>query len=134
MLGNFSFGDYFKQDAIPWAWEFITSKDWLAIDPTRLLVTIYHTDEEAFALWKDVVGVPVERIVRIGDNKGAEYASDNFWTMGDTGPAGRAPRFFTTTAPTFPVARRARRMKTAIAGSKSGTWCSCSSSATPTAA
>ena len=64
MLGNFSFGDYFKQDAIPWAWEFITSKDWLGIDPSRLLVTIYHTDEEAHALWKDVVGVPADRIVR----------------------------------------------------------------------
>lgn len=94
MLGNFSFGDYFKQDAIPWAWEFITSKDWLGIDPARLLVTIYHTDEEAYALWKDVVGVPADRIVRIGDNKGAEYASDNFWTMGDTGPCGPCTEIF----------------------------------------
>lgn len=94
MLGNFSFGDYFKQYAIPWAWEFITSKDWLGIDASRLLVTIYHTDEEAYALWKDVVGVPADRIVRIGDNKGAEYASDNFWTMGDTGPCGPCTEIF----------------------------------------
>jgi alanyl-tRNA synthetase len=94
MLGNFSFGDYFKQDAIPWAWEFITSKDWLGIDPARLLVTVYHTDDEAYAIWKDVVGVPAERIVRIGDNKGAPYASDNFWTMGDTGPCGPCTEIF----------------------------------------
>ena len=94
MLGNFSFGDYFKADAIPWAWEFITSPDWLGIDPGRLLVTVYHTDEEAYSLWKETVGVPAERIVRIGDNKGAPYASDNFWTMGDTGPCGPCTEIF----------------------------------------
>ena len=94
MLGNFSFGDYFKADAIPWAWEFITSPDWLGIDPQRLLVTVYHNDDEAYALWKDTVGVPAERIVRIGDNKGAPYASDNFWTMGDTGPCGPCTEIF----------------------------------------
>ena len=94
MLGNFSFGDYFKADAIPWAWEFITSRDWLGIDPSRLLVTVYHTDDEAYGLWKDTVGVPAERIVRIGDNKGAPYASDNFWTMGETGPCGPCTEIF----------------------------------------
>jgi alanyl-tRNA synthetase len=94
MLGNFSFGDYFKKEAIPWAWEFITSKDWLGIEPARLLVTVYHTDDEAYAIWKDVVGLPAERIVRIGDNKGAPYASDNFWTMGDTGPCGPCTEIF----------------------------------------
>ena len=77
MLGNFSFGDYFKADAIPWAWEFITSPDWLGIDPGRLLVTVYHTDEEAYSLWKETVGVPAERIVvplsRLSDPRG-QYA------------------------------------------------------------
>jgi alanyl-tRNA synthetase len=76
MLGNFSFGDYFKDDAIRYGWEFVTGKQWLGIDPARLLVTVYHTDDEAFALWKKV-GVPESRIVRIGDNKGAKFASDN---------------------------------------------------------
>jgi alanyl-tRNA synthetase len=94
MLGNFSFGDYFKADAIRFAWEFITSKDWLGIDPSRLLVTIYHTDDEAYALWHDTIGLPSERIIRIGDNKGAPYASDNFWAMGDTGPCGPCTEIF----------------------------------------
>src|SRR5689334_835267 len=74
MLGNFSFGDYFKADAIRFGWEFVTAKDWLGIDPSRLLVTVYHTDDEAHDLWKKI-GVPERRIVRIGDNKGAQYAS-----------------------------------------------------------
>src|SRR5215204_3064442 len=78
MLGNFSFGDYFKDDAIRFGWEFVTGKGWLGVDPGRLLVTVYHTDDEAHALWKKI-GVPESRIVRIGDNKGAQYASDNFW-------------------------------------------------------
>ena len=94
MLGNFSFGDYFKKDAIAYAWEFITSQDWLGIDRNRLLVTVYHEDDEAYAIWKDQVGVPAERIVRIGDNKGARYASDNFWAMGDTGPCGPCTEIF----------------------------------------
>jgi alanyl-tRNA synthetase (EC 6.1.1.7) len=138
MLGNFSFGDYFKKDAIHFAWEFITGEQWLGIDRRRLLVTVYHTDDEAYQIWRDEIGVPADRIVRIGDNKGAAYASDNFWSMGDTGPAARAPRSSTTTTPTAarasPAARRVRRTRTATAGSRSGTWCSCSSSATPTAA
>ncbi|WP_028080650.1 alanine--tRNA ligase [Solimonas soli] len=94
MLGNFSFGDYFKPDAIAYAWEFITSPAWLGIDKSRLLVTVYHEDDEAYGIWKDRIGVPTERIVRIGDNKGARYASDNFWAMGDTGPCGPCTEIF----------------------------------------
>jgi alanyl-tRNA synthetase len=93
MLGNFSFGDYFKPDAIRFGWEFVTGKQWLGIDPKRLLVTVYHTDDEAFSIWKKV-GVPESRIVRIGDNKGAKFASDNFWAMGDTGPCGPCTEMF----------------------------------------
>ena len=78
MLGNFSFGDYFKRDAIAYAWEFLTSPAWLNIPQDKLWVTVYATDDEAYNLWKDEVGVPAERIIRIGDNKGAPYASDNF--------------------------------------------------------
>ncbi|MGH8504497.1 MAG: alanine--tRNA ligase, partial [Stenotrophobium sp.] len=94
MLGNFSFGDYFKKDAIHFAWDFITSKQWLGIDKNRLLVTVYHTDDEAYDLWHKEIGLPPERIVRIGDNKGAKYASDNFWAMGDTGPCGPCTEIF----------------------------------------
>lgn len=94
MLGNFSFGDYFKQDAIAYAWEFLTSPKWLAIPKERLWVTVYATDDEAYGLWKDQIGVPAERIIRIGDNKGAKYASDNFWAMGDTGPCGPCTEIF----------------------------------------
>ncbi|HEY0973573.1 MAG TPA: alanine--tRNA ligase [Solimonas sp.] len=94
MLGNFSFGDYFKKDAIHYAWEFITGKDWLGIDRNRLLVTVYHTDDEAYEIWNREIGVPADRIVRIGDNKGAKYASDNFWAMGDTGPCGPCTEIF----------------------------------------
>jgi alanyl-tRNA synthetase len=94
MLGNFSFGDYFKQDAIRFAWEFITGKQWLGIDPQRLLVTVYHNDDEAYELWHRQIGLPAERIIRIGDNKGAQYASDNFWAMGDTGPCGPCTEIF----------------------------------------
>lgn len=92
MLGNWSFGDYFKKDAIAWAWELLTQVWKLPAD--RLLVTVYHTDEEAFALWRDVIGIPESRIVRIGDNKGAPYASDNFWQMADTGPCGPCTEIF----------------------------------------
>ncbi|MDO5768384.1 MAG: alanine--tRNA ligase [Psychrobacter sp.] len=94
MLGNFSFGDYFKKDAIPFVWEFLTSEDWLGLDKSRLYVTIYETDEEAFDIWHQDIGLSPERIIRIGDNKGAPYASDNFWTMGDTGPCGPCTEVF----------------------------------------
>ncbi|MBC7988102.1 MAG: alanine--tRNA ligase [Luteimonas sp.] len=92
MLGNWSFGDYFKKDAILWAWELLTEVWKLPKD--RLLVTVYHTDDEAYALWHDTIGLPAERIVRIGDNKGAPYASDNFWQMADTGPCGPCTEIF----------------------------------------
>ena len=94
MLGNFSFGDYFKQAGIEYIWEFLTSDEWLAIDKDRLYVTIYETDDEAFDIWNKNIGIPSERIIRIGDNKGAPYASDNFWTMGDTGPCGPCTEVF----------------------------------------
>jgi alanyl-tRNA synthetase len=94
MLGNFSFGDYFKRDAIIFAWEFLTSKDWLKIPAEKLWVTVYATDDEAFDIWNKEVGVPADRIIRIGDNKGAPYASDNFWAMGDTGPCGPCTEIF----------------------------------------
>ncbi|WP_298808030.1 alanine--tRNA ligase [uncultured Psychrobacter sp.] len=94
MLGNFSFGDYFKQAGIEYIWEFLTSEKWLAIDKDRLYVTIYETDDEAFEIWNKNIGIPSERIIRIGDNKGAPYASDNFWTMGDTGPCGPCTEVF----------------------------------------
>ncbi len=92
MLGNWSFGDYFKQDAIAWAWELLTQVWKLPAD--RLLVTVYQTDDEAYALWRDMVGIPEDRIVRIGDNKGAPFASDNFWQMADTGPCGPCTEIF----------------------------------------
>ena len=92
MLGNWSFGDYFKKDAIAWAWELLTEVWKLPKD--RLLVTVYHTDDEAYELWNKMVGIPAERIVRIGDNKGAPYASDNFWQMADTGPCGPCTEIF----------------------------------------
>ncbi len=94
MLGNFSFGDYFKSLGIAYIWEFLTSDEWLAIDKNRLYVTIYATDDEAFDIWHHDIGIPAERIIRIGDNKGAPYASDNFWTMGDTGPCGPCTEVF----------------------------------------
>ena len=92
MLGNFSFGDYFKRDAIKFAWEFVTGARWLAIDPARLMVTVYQTDDEAFEVWNKVIGLPVERIVRIGDQP--DGGSDNFWQMGDTGPCGPCTEIF----------------------------------------
>lgn len=94
MMGNFSFGDYFKRDAIHFAWGFLTGKDQLALDPNRLTVTVYETDDEAYNIWADEIGVPKERIIRIGDNKGAPYASDNFWQMADTGPCGPCTEIF----------------------------------------
>lgn len=94
MMGNFSFGDYFKRDAIHFAWEFLTSPEWLNIPKDKLLATVYAEDNEAYNIWLNEIGMPSERIVRIGDNKGAKYASDNFWQMGDTGPCGPCSEIF----------------------------------------
>ncbi|MEY4516940.1 MAG: hypothetical protein RL180_1286 [Pseudomonadota bacterium] len=94
MLGNFSFGDYFKQDAIAYAWEFLTSSEWLNLPTDRLYVTVYASDDEAYAFWQNDIGLTADRIIRIGDNKGAPYASDNFWAMGDTGPCGPCTEIF----------------------------------------
>ena len=92
MLGNFSFGDYFKRDAIKFAWELLTGV--YSLPKEKLWVTVYAEDDEAYGIWQNEIGVPVERIIRIGDNKGARYASDNFWTMGDTGPCGPCSEIF----------------------------------------
>ena len=94
MLGNFSFGDYFKHDAIQFAWELLTSEKWFALPKERLWVTVYESDDEAYEILEKEVGIPRERIIRIGDNKGAPYASDNFWQMGDTGPCGPCTEIF----------------------------------------
>ncbi|MEI7112549.1 alanine--tRNA ligase [Serratia sp. TMDUHS_CL] len=94
MLGNFSFGDYFKHDAISYAWELLTGENWFNLPKERLWVTVYETDDEAFDIWQKQIGVPAERIIRIGDNKGAPFASDNFWQMGDTGPCGPCTEIF----------------------------------------
>ncbi|EBU6023611.1 alanine--tRNA ligase [Salmonella enterica] len=94
MLGNFSFGDYFKHDAIQFAWELLIGENWFALPKERLWVTVYETDDEAYEIWEKEVGIPRERIIRIGDNKGAPYASDNFWQMGDTGPCGPCTEIF----------------------------------------
>ncbi|HEJ0269321.1 TPA: alanine--tRNA ligase [Proteus mirabilis] len=94
MLGNFSFGDYFKHDAINFAWELLTGKEWFNLPKERLWVTVYATDDEAYDIWNKEVGVPAERIIRIGDNEGAPFASDNFWQMGDTGPCGPCTEIF----------------------------------------
>ena len=94
MMGNFSFGDYFKRDAIHFAWEFLTSPEWLNIPKEKLLATVYAEDDEAYNIWLNEISMPAERIVRIGDNKGAKYASDNFWQMGDTGPCGPCSEIF----------------------------------------
>ena len=94
LLGNFSFGDYFKHDAIQFAWELLTSEKWFALPKERLWVTVYESDDEAYEIWEKEVGIPRERIIRIGDNKGAPYASDNFWQMGDTGPCGPCTEIF----------------------------------------
>src|SRR5690554_3491129 len=94
MLGNFSFGDYFKEDAIKYAWEFLTSSEWLNIPAEKLLVTVYADDDEAYELWNKKIGIPADKIIRIGDNGGARFASDNFWQMGDTGPCGPCTEIF----------------------------------------
>jgi alanyl-tRNA synthetase len=100
MLGNFSFGDYFKKDAISYAWELLT--DVFKLPKDKLWVTVYAEDDEAYEIWNKQVGVPAERIVRIGDNKGARYASDNFWMMGDTGPCGPCTEIFYDHGPHIP--------------------------------
>ncbi|TBW54497.1 alanine--tRNA ligase [Marinobacter halodurans] len=94
MLGNFSFGDYFKKEAIEFAWTFLTGDEWLGLPKEKLLVTVYASDDEAYDLWHNGMGVPADRIIRIGDNKGEPYASDNFWQMGDTGPCGPCTEIF----------------------------------------
>jgi alanyl-tRNA synthetase len=94
MLGNFSFGDYFKRDAIHFAWDFLTGEQWLALPKDKLYATVYHTDDEAFDIWNKEIGLDASRIIRIGDNKGEKYASDNFWAMGDTGPCGPCSEIF----------------------------------------
>ncbi|PWC17042.1 alanine--tRNA ligase [Brenneria roseae subsp. roseae] len=94
MLGNFSFGDYFKQDAIHFAWELLTAPEWFNLPKEKLWVTVYATDDEAYNIWANEIGIPHERIIRIGDNKGEPYASDNFWQMGDTGPCGPCSEIF----------------------------------------
>ncbi len=94
MLGNFSFGDYFKEDAIKFAWELLTGENWFNLPKEKLWVTVYATDDEAYGIWENKIGVPAERIIRIGDNKGGQYASDNFWQMGDTGPCGPCSEIF----------------------------------------
>lgn len=94
MLGNFSFGDYFKREAINYAWTFLTGEQWLNLPSERLWVTVYADDDEAYDIWNKEVGVPADRIIRIGDNGGARYASDNFWQMGDTGPCGPCSEIF----------------------------------------
>lgn len=94
MLGNFSFGDYFKREAISYAWELLTGKAWFNLPKEKLLVTVYESDNEAFDIWKKYIGLPTERIIRIGDNKGADFLSDNFWHMGDTGPCGPCTEIF----------------------------------------
>jgi alanyl-tRNA synthetase len=94
MLGNFSFGDYFKREAINFAWTFLTGKEWLGLPSEKLWVTVYASDDEAFDIWLKEIGVPAERIVRIGDKDGVPYASDNFWQMGETGPCGPCTEIF----------------------------------------
>ncbi len=94
MMGNFSFGDYFKKDAIHFAWEFLTSPEWLNLPKEKLLATVYAEDDEAYNIWLNEIGLPAEKIIRIGDNKGGKYASDNFWQMGDTGPCGPCSEIF----------------------------------------
>src|SRR5690606_23007702 len=100
MLGNFSFGDYFKREAIAYAWELLTKVYGLPVD--RLWVTVYHEDDDAYRIWADEIGMPRERLVRIGDNKGARYASDNFWQMADTGPCGPSSEIFFDHGPGIP--------------------------------
>src|SRR5574337_703432 len=131
MLGNWSFGDYFKREAIAWAWELLTQV--FKLPPERLTVTVYHTDDEAHAIWRDEIGMPAERIIRIGDNKGAPFASDNFWQMAETGPCGPCSEIFYDHGPHIAGGPPGSPEQMAIVSSRSGTWCSCSSTARRTA-
>ena len=131
MLGNFSFGDYFKREAIAYAWEFVTSPAYLGIPADRLRVTVHHTDEEARTYWREVSGLPDHRIYGLGDK-------DNFWQMGDTGPCGPCTEIFVDLEwrPGDAPGRARRRMSSSNkrkrdATSKSGTWSSCSSTVRP---
>lgn len=127
MLGNFSFGDYFKHDAIQFAWELLTGENWFNLPKEKLWVTVYETDDEAFNIWADEVGVPRERIIRIGDNKGAPFASDNFWQMGDTGPCGPCTEIFYDHGDHIWGGPQEALKKMAIAILRSGTSSSCNS-------
>lgn len=127
MLGNFSFGDYFKHDAINFAWELLTGKEWFNLPKERLWVTVYATDDEAYDIWNKEVGVPAERIIRIGDNKGAPFASDNFWQMGDTGPCGPCTEIFYDHGDHIWGDRQGHLKKTVIAILRSGISSLCSS-------
>lgn len=131
MLGNFSFGDYFKRDALKYAWELLTEHFKLPKD--KLWATVYAEDDEAYDIWVKEIGLPAERVVRIGDNKGARYASDNFWMMGDTGPCGPCSEIFYDHGPEVAGGPRAAPTPTATATSRSGTTSSCSSTAPKTA-
>ena len=119
MLGNFSFGDYFKPDAIEWAWTLVTKEYGLPAD--KLTVTVFSEDDEAFGLWKKIAGLPDSRIIRIP-------TSDNFWSMGEPAPAARARKFSMIMATRFRAGLRAAPRRMATASLKSGTWCSCNMS------
>ena len=131
MLGNFSFGDYFKQDAIQYAWSFLTET--LKLSTQKLCVTVYESDDEAYNIWLNDVGVPADNIIRIGDNKGAPFASDNFWQMVTLALAVLAQKFFMITAIISGVDVLARQKKTVTGLLKSGTSFSCSITVRPTA-
>lgn len=133
MLGNFSFGDYFKHDAIQYAWELLTGENWFNLPKERLWVTVYETDDEAFDIWEKEVGIPRERIIRIGDNKGAPTRLITSGRWATPALAVRAPRSSTIMATTSGVALREARKKMAIATLRSGTSSSCSSTVRPTA-
>lgn len=126
MLGNFSFGDYFKRDAIHYAWDFLTNV--IQLPKAKLWVTVYAEDQEAYDIWVNEIGVDPQRISRIGDNKGSRYASDNFWQMGDTGRVVLVPKFSMITANIFGVVLQVHQRRMVIAILKSGMWFSCSSS------
>jgi alanyl-tRNA synthetase len=128
MLGNFSFGDYFKREAIEYAWEFLT--DVMQLPAERLWVTVYQDDDEAATIWLDEIGVDPARFTRIGDKPGGKrFESDNFWSMGDTGPCGPCSEIFYD--PRSGAGRPAPRKRTGTATSRSGTWSSCSTTGTP---
>jgi alanyl-tRNA synthetase len=132
MLGNWSFGDYFKRDSLKWGWELLTQVYGLPAE--RLLVTVYIDDQEAYDIWHHEIGLPADRIVRIGDNKGKKYASDNFWMMADTGPCGPCSEIFYDHGDHIPGGPREAPVKTATVLLKSGTMCLCSLTCSPMAA